>query len=154
MEALLSLGGPQSDILVGPLKFGLDPQGSYVQQRRNSTTFSNVISASPAGVKTITINCGSSSERLDPSTVLLSFLITNTDATNALGCDRRIQLFIRQDAGKAWFHFGRGYPGLWQTGSHYDKVVHESTEKDGRGTARLWHPGSICEWILLSCRST
>jgi hypothetical protein len=84
MEALLSSGGPQSDILVGPLKFGLDPQGSYVQQRRNSTTFSNVTSASPAGVKTITINCGSSSEWLDPSTVLLSFLITNTDATNAL----------------------------------------------------------------------
>jgi hypothetical protein len=66
------------------LKFGLDPQGSYVQQRRNSTTFSNVTSASPAGVKTITINCGSSSEWLDPSTILLSFLITNTDATNAL----------------------------------------------------------------------
>ena len=84
MGALLSSGGPQSDILVGPLKFGLDPQGSYVHQRRNSTTFSNVNSASPAGVKTITINCGSSSEWLDPSTVLLSFLITNTDATNAL----------------------------------------------------------------------
>ncbi len=84
MEALLSSGGPQSDVLVGPLKFGLDPQGSYVQQRRQSTTFSNVNSASPAGVKTITINCGSSSEWFDPSTVLLSFLITNTDGTNAL----------------------------------------------------------------------
>jgi hypothetical protein len=84
MEALLSSGGPQSDVLVGPLKFGLDPQGSYVTQRRQSTTFSNVNSASPAGVKTITINCGSSSEWLDCSTVLLSFLITNTDGTNAL----------------------------------------------------------------------
>ena len=84
MEALLSSGGPQSDVLVGPLKFGLDPQGSYVTQRRQATTFSNVNSASPAGVKTITINCGSSSEWLDPSTALLSFLITNTDATNAL----------------------------------------------------------------------
>ncbi len=84
MEALLSSGGPQSDVLVGPLKFGLDPQGSYVQQRRQATTFSNVNSASPAGVKTITINCGSSSEWLDPSTALLSFLITNTDGTNAL----------------------------------------------------------------------
>lgn len=84
MEALLSSGGPQSDVLIGPLKFGLDPQGSYVTQRRQSTTFSNVNSASPAGVKTITINCGSSSEWLDPSTVLLSFLITNTDGTNAL----------------------------------------------------------------------
>ena len=84
MEALLSSGGPPSDVLVGPLKFGLDPQGSYVTQRRQSTTFSNVNSASPAGVKTITINCGSSSEWLDCSTVLLSFLITNTDGTNAL----------------------------------------------------------------------
>ncbi len=84
MEALLSSGGPQSDVLVGPLKFGLDIQGSYVTQRRQSTTFSNVNSASPAGVKTITKNCGSSSEWLDPSTVLLSFLITNTDAANAL----------------------------------------------------------------------
>ena len=84
MEALLSSGGPQSDVLVGPLKFGLDPQGSYVTQRRQATTFSNVNSASPTGVKTITINCGSSSEWLDPSTALLSFLITNTDGTNAL----------------------------------------------------------------------
>ena len=84
MEALLSSGGPQSDVLVGPLKFGLDPQGSYVTQRRQATTFSNVNSASPAGVKTITINCGSSSEWLDCNTVLLSFLITNTDGTNAL----------------------------------------------------------------------
>ena len=31
MEALLSSGGPESDVLVGPLKYGLDPQGSYVQ---------------------------------------------------------------------------------------------------------------------------
>ena len=84
MEALLSSGGPQLDTLVGPLKFGLDPQGSYVSQRRQSTTFSNVNSASPAGVKTITINCGSSSEWLDCNTVLLSFLITNADGTNAL----------------------------------------------------------------------
>lgn len=84
MEALLSSGGPQSDVLVGPLKFGLDPQGSYVTQRHQATTFSNVNSASPAGVKTVTINVGSSSEWLDPSTVLLSFLITNTNGTNAL----------------------------------------------------------------------
>ena len=84
MEALLSSGGPELDTLVGPLRYGLDPQGSYVQSRRQSTTFSNVNSASPAGVKTITINVGSSSEWLDPSTVLLSFLVTNTDATNAL----------------------------------------------------------------------
>jgi hypothetical protein len=84
MEALLSSGGPETDVLVGPLKFGLDPQGSYVAARRSATIFSNVNSASPAGVKTITINCGSSSEWLDPSTVLLSFLITNTDAVHAL----------------------------------------------------------------------
>ena len=86
MEALLSSGNANGtgELLVGPLKFGLDPQGSYVQQRRSSTSFSNVNSASPAGVKTITINVGSPSEWLDPSTVLLSFLITNTDATKAL----------------------------------------------------------------------
>ena len=84
MEALLSSGGPQSDVLVGPLKFGLDPQGSYCQGRRSSTCFSNVDYASPAGVKQITINVGSSSEWLDPSTVLVSFLIKNTDTTNAL----------------------------------------------------------------------
>ncbi len=79
MEALLSSGGPQTDVLVGPLKYGLDPQGSYVQSRRSSTCFSNVNSASPSGVKTITINLGSSSEWLDGSTVLLSMLITNGD---------------------------------------------------------------------------
>ncbi len=84
MEALLSSGGPQTDVLVGPLKYGLDPQGSYCTHSRESTTFSNVNSASPAGVKTVTINVGSSSEWLDPSTLLLSFLITNTDGTNAL----------------------------------------------------------------------
>ena len=86
MEALLSSGNANDtgEFLVGPLRFGLDPQGSYVTQRRQATTFSNVNSASPAGVKTITINCGSSSEWLDASTVLLSFLITNTDGTNAL----------------------------------------------------------------------
>ena len=55
-----------------------------MQQRRQATTFSNVNSASPSGVKTITISVGSSSEWLDPSTVLLIFLITNTDGTNAL----------------------------------------------------------------------
>ena len=84
MEALLSSGGLQSDVLVGHLKFGLDPQVSYVTQRRQSTTFSNINSASPAGVNTITINCGSLSEWLDPSTVLPSSMITNTDGTNAL----------------------------------------------------------------------
>ena len=84
MEALLSSGGPQTDVLVGPLKYGLDPQVSYVTQRRQSTTFSNVNSASLAGVKTNTINVGSSSEWLDPSTVLLSFLITYGDGNNAL----------------------------------------------------------------------
>ena len=77
MEALLSSGGPETDVLVGPLKYGLDPQGSYIQQRRSSTTFSNVNSASPLGVRTITINVGSF--WLDPSTVLVSMLITNTD---------------------------------------------------------------------------
>lgn len=84
MEALLSSGGPSTDVLVGPLKYGLDPQGSYVTHRRQSTTFSNVNSASPSGVKTITINVGSASEWLSPETALLSFLITNTDGTNAL----------------------------------------------------------------------
>ena len=81
MEALLSSGNANGtgEFLIGGLKFGLDPQGSYVQQRRQSTTFSNVNSASPAGVKTITINAGSSSEWLDSSTDLLSFLITNGD---------------------------------------------------------------------------
>ena len=82
MEALLSSGGPETDVLVGPLQYGLDPQGSYVTARRQSTTFSNVNSASPAGVKTITINVGSASEWLDPSTVLLCMQINNTDATS------------------------------------------------------------------------
>ena len=84
MEALLSSGGPQTDVLVGPLKYGLGgdiyPQGSYIQQRRQATTFSNVNSAEAGGgVRTITINIGSSSEWIDPSTILLSFLITNRD---------------------------------------------------------------------------
>jgi len=84
MEAILSSPGPESETLVGPLRFGLDPQGSYCQGSREATTFSNVNSASPAGVKAITINVGSSSEWLDPSTVLLSFLLTNTDSVKEL----------------------------------------------------------------------
>jgi len=84
MEALLSSAGPETEHLVGPLKFGLDPQGSYVQNRESTSTFSNVNSASPAGVKQITINVGSSSAWLDPQTVLLSMLITNTDTVNSL----------------------------------------------------------------------
>ncbi len=81
MEALLSSGNADGtgEYLVGPLRFGLDPQGSYVQNRRSSTTFSNVNSASPDGVKAITINVGSGSEWLDTSTVLLSMSIKNTD---------------------------------------------------------------------------
>ena len=80
MEALLSSGNADGtgEHLVGPLKFGLDPQGSYVTHRRQATTFSNVNSASPDGVKTITINVGSSSEWLDCSTAVLSFLITES----------------------------------------------------------------------------
>ena len=84
MEAMLSSGGPELEPLVGNIAYGLDPQASYVTGRRQSTTFSNVNSASPDGVKTITINMGSASEWLDPSTVLLSFVITNTDAALAL----------------------------------------------------------------------
>ena len=84
MEALLSSGGPQTDVLVGPLKYGLDPQGSYVTHRRQATTFSNVNSASPDGVKTITINVGSASEWLSPESCILNTLLTNSDGTNAL----------------------------------------------------------------------
>ena len=84
MEALLSSGNVENEFLVGNLKYGLDPQGSYVQERVNTTTFSNVNSASPSGVKMITISVGSSSQWLDPQTVLLLFLITNTDTVNAL----------------------------------------------------------------------
>ena len=39
MEALLSSGGAETDVLVGNLSYGLDPQGSYVTHRRQSTTF-------------------------------------------------------------------------------------------------------------------
>ena len=84
MEALLASNGPQSDVLVGPLKYGLDPQGSYVTSRRQSTTFSNVNVANPESVRVITINCGSASEWMDPKTVLLSFNIKNKDNTNHL----------------------------------------------------------------------
>ena len=83
MEALLAAGGPETDVLVGNLRYGLDPQGSYMS-RRSSTTFSNVNLASPSGVKTITLNVGSSSEWLDPQSCLISMLITNNDGTNAL----------------------------------------------------------------------
>ena len=84
MEALLSAGGPQTDVLVGNLRYGLDPQGSYIQARRQSTTFSNVNVASPDGVKTITINVGSASEWLDCGSALLSMVLTETSGTNAL----------------------------------------------------------------------
>ena len=84
MEALLSSGGPETDVLVGQLKYGLDSQGSYLVGRRQSTSFSNVNFASPSGVKTVTINVGSSSEWLDPSTCLLSMMINNADANLSL----------------------------------------------------------------------
>ena len=83
MEALLS-SNPESDTLVGNLKYNLDPTGSYVQQRRQSTTFSNVSSASPQGVKTITISLGSASEWLVGKSCTLAMQINNTDTTNAL----------------------------------------------------------------------
>ena len=79
MEAVLS-ASDNSPPLIGPLSYGLDPQGSYITNRRSSTTFSNVNSASPIGVKTITINCGSSSEWLDCESCVLSMLITNSGA--------------------------------------------------------------------------
>ena len=97
MEALLSSGGPESDVLVGNLKYGLDPQGSYITQRRQATGFSNVNSASATGVKTITFNIGSASEWLDPASFLVSFNIQNMDGTNALfpaSCDSSV-LFSR-----------------------------------------------------------
>ena len=83
MEALLA-SSQEQEPLVGPLAYGLDPSASYVQARRQSTTFSNVNSASPDGVKTITLTMGSASEWLDPTTALLSMLITETSGANAL----------------------------------------------------------------------
>ena len=84
MEALLSSGSPETDVLVGNLKYGLDPQGSYITQRRQATGFSNVNSASATGVKTITFNIGSASEWLDPASFLVSFNIQNTHGSNDL----------------------------------------------------------------------
>ena len=63
---------PESDVLVGNLKYSLDPTGSYVQQRKQSTTFSNVNVASPDSVQAITLNVGSAVEWLDTSSILLS----------------------------------------------------------------------------------
>ena len=70
--------------LVGPLRFGLDPQGDYVVDRTESTSYSNVNLASPAGVKAITLSLGSASQWCDPSSVLISMTIRNKHATNAL----------------------------------------------------------------------
>ena len=84
MEAVLSSPGPETDVLISNLKYGLDPQGSYCQSRRSSTTFSNVNSTSPVGVKAVTINVGSANEWLDPQSVLLSFNIKNNSTTHEL----------------------------------------------------------------------
>ena len=82
MEALLASGGPELDVLVGQLSYGLDKTGSYISANRASTTFSNVNSASPDGVKLTTLNIGSANEWLDPSSVLLSFLVSETGTEN------------------------------------------------------------------------
>ena len=81
MEALLAAASNNGaeETLIGNLRYGLDPQGSYITQRRQSTTFSNVNVASPDSVQAITINVGSAVEWLDTSSILLSFLIKNDD---------------------------------------------------------------------------
>ena len=153
MEALLSSGGPQIDVLVGPLKFGLDPQGSYVTQRRQSTTFSNVNSASPAGVKTITINVGSSSEWLDPSTVLISMLIPNTDGTNALWPATvgahclfdRLQVRLGSSLAEDISEYGKLCEIL--------QKLSMSPAKNGPGTAQFWNYSCISKRVVLSRRS-
>ena len=86
MEALLAAASNNGaeETLIGNLRYGLDPQGSYVTHRRHSTTFSNVNFASPKSVKSITINCGSASEWMDPQSILLSMLCVNDSTTEQL----------------------------------------------------------------------
>ena len=86
MEALLA--GAQQDganeFLIGNLRYGLDPQGSYISARRASTSFATTNICSPKTVKQLQVNLASASEWLDPSSVLLSFLIRETGGVHSL----------------------------------------------------------------------
>ena len=83
MEAILASNSVDTDILPPNLKYGLDPTGSFVLGKREAQTMALGSSYSPAGVKMIQVNIGSSNEWLIPESVLMSAEFANLDASNA-----------------------------------------------------------------------
>jgi len=68
------------DFLLPNIRLGLQPQASYVKSRRNATVHSSIATASPGGVSTIKWTLSSSTEWLDPESVILSFTVQNGEA--------------------------------------------------------------------------
>ena len=74
----------REDFLIDNLLLQAKPAASYVLKRRNATIHSAINSASPAGVSTMKFNIASSTEWLDPHSIVVSFVVNNLDAAKAL----------------------------------------------------------------------
>jgi hypothetical protein len=82
MEAILSSGSPDTDVLSPSLKYGLDPSGSWCTGKRNATVYALGSSYSPSGVKMISFQFGSTTEHLVPESIVFS---ANFQAPGAVG---------------------------------------------------------------------
>ena len=83
MEAIISSHAENTDVLPDSIRFKLDETASFVLARRESVAYALGCSYSPDGVKVIQISYGSTTEWLDPSSVVFSALFTNTGTAPA-----------------------------------------------------------------------
>jgi hypothetical protein len=74
----------QEDFLLDNFKLQVRPGAKYVQDRRQAKVFSSVNSASPTGVNTIRWVISDDVSWLDPSSIMLSFVVNNTSGANPL----------------------------------------------------------------------
>ena len=81
MEALLQANGPQTDVLIPHLSYKLGDQAQYILARRHSQNHAQTNICSPATVKLLSVAVGSSTELVDPQSIILSFLLTNKSQT-------------------------------------------------------------------------
>ena len=82
MEAILAASSPDTDVLSPSLNYKLDPTGSWCLARRASTTFALGSSYSPDGVKMLSFAFGSTTEWMDPTTLIFSAEFENLDSAN------------------------------------------------------------------------
>jgi hypothetical protein len=83
MEAILASTAVDTDVLSPSLKYGLDPSGSWCLAKREATVFALGSSYSPNGVKMISVPFGSTTEWMDPQTLIFTAEFENLDTVNA-----------------------------------------------------------------------